>query len=176
MSEDKHEYDGITELDNPLPSWWLFTFFGTIIFAFIYFIHYSFGGGLTQSQELEIEMKSLPVAQEKSWSEEELTGPFGIGANIENGKDLFQAKCAACHGNEGQGVIGPNLTDHFWIHGIGQRKDILSLIRQGVVANGMPAWAGMMTDDEIIHVAAFVYSMKGKTPANPKAPQGTEVK
>lgn len=176
MSHERHEYDGIIEEDNPLPNWWLATFFATIIFAFLYYIHYTFGGGLTQDQELALSLKERPSTAEKSWSEEELRELFSTNANIDQGRLLFGAKCAACHGNEGQGVIGPNLTDRFWLHGKGERKEILNLIRQGVVANGMPAWADMMTDQEIIQVASFVASIKDTKPAHPKAPQGQEAK
>lgn len=176
MSSDNHNYDGIEELDNPLPNWWLFIFLGTIIFAFIYFLHYASGTGLTQTAELEIQMKNLPKPAEKIWTEEELNAPFGAPENIASGKAIFVAKCVACHGNEGQGVIGPNLTDNFWIHGKGQRKDILDVVQKGVVANGMPAWGGVISESEAVHVSAFVYSLKGTKPANPKAPQGEEVK
>lgn len=176
MSSDNHNYDGIQELDNPLPNWWLITFFGTIIFGFIYSIHYYSESGPTQIQELEAELRELPKTNEKLWSEEELNDPFNSPTAIESGKGIFASKCAACHGNEGQGVIGPNLTDHFWINGKGKRSDILHIVLKGAVTNGMPAWGGVLSDDEAISVSAFVYSIKNTNPANPKAPQGEEVK
>ncbi len=170
-----HDYDGIQEYDNPLPNWWLMTFFGTIIFAFIYYVHYTFGGGPNLREELEVAMKDLPKASEKVFSDEELKGKMDNPEIIAKGKAVFAGKCAACHGAEGQGIIGPNLTDNFWLHG-GHRADIVKTITKGVTEKGMPSWEGMISDDEIIQVAGFVYSLKGTHPANPKAPQGEEVK
>lgn len=176
MSSDNHDYDGIQELDNPLPNWWLATFFGTIIFSSIYYLHYMSGAGPTLKQEFEAQMKSLPQAVEKVLTEEELKGPFKSPDNIANGKVVFASKCSVCHGVEGQGIIGPNLTDKFWLHGLGQRKDILQTVQKGVVANGMPAWGDVLSESDAISVAAFVYSLRGTQPSNPKAPQGQEVK
>jgi cytochrome c oxidase cbb3-type subunit 3 len=170
-----HEYDGIQEYDNPLPNWWLVSFFGTIIFAFLYYLHYSFGGGPTLTQELEVAMKDLPKAEEQVWGEDELKAKMDSPDLIAKGKAVFAGKCAACHGNEGQGVIGPNLTDKFWLHG-GHRADILRTINKGVTEKGMPSWAGMLNDDEMMQVAGFVYSLRQTHPANGKAPQGEEVK
>lgn len=170
-----HDYDGIQEYDNPLPNWWLTTFFGTIIFAFIYYLHYTFGGGPTLTQELETAMKDMPKATEKVWDEGDLQSKMTPEA-VAKGKAVFAAKCAACHGPEGQGVIGPNLTDKFWIHGKGHRSDIIQTITKGVTEKGMPSWSGMISDDEIMQVAGFVYFLRNTHPANPKAPQGEEAK
>src|SRR5574343_592852 len=104
MSQDQdllikgHEYDGIKEFDNPLPGWWLVTIYATIIFAFIYVIHYEFGSGPTLAQEPKV---------------------------LAMGAEVFTGKCASCHGNELQGLIGPNLTDKYWIHGKGKISDIV---------------------------------------------------
>lgn len=175
MNSNNH-HDGIEELDNPLPNWWLFIFFGTIIFSFIYVLHYMSGSGPTLQQEFEEQMKALPQVAEKSFTEEDLKTPFSSPENISGGKAVFASKCVACHGIEGQGLIGPNLTDSYWIHGKGHRKDIIEVVQKGVVTNGMPAWAGVLSDNEVIQVAAFAYSLKGTRPQNPKAPQGNEVK
>lgn len=169
-----HDYDGIQEYDNPLPNWWLMTFFGTIIFGFIYFLHYTFGGGFTQDMELQAAMAELPKAVEMELSEEELAGKM-TADTIASGKAVYASKCAACHGPEGQGLIGPNLTDKFWLHGQGDRKSLVKVIAKGVTEKGMPAWTGMISDDEIVQVAGFVHSIKDTKPANPKEPQGVEV-
>ena len=171
-----HDYDGIQEYDNPLPNWWLVTFFATIIFSAIYYIHYTVGGGYTQYQELEASMKDLPKATEKVWSEEELKAKMDSPEFVEKGKTVFASKCSACHGPEGQGGIGPNLADRFWLHGKGHRAHILQTIAKGVTEKGMPAWTGMISDDEIILVSGFVYALRNTQPANPKAPQGEEIK
>jgi cytochrome c oxidase cbb3-type subunit 3 len=175
MSSDNHSYDGIEEHDNPLPLWWLVTFFATIIFAFLYFIHYSTGAGPNLAQELEIDMKALPAATEKIWTEAELEGPFGDKEKIMKGQAVFSAKCVACHGEHAQGIIGPNLTDNFWLHG-GHKTDIVNVIKKGVTEKGMPTWGGVISDDETIQVAAYIFSLKGSNPPNPKPPQGEEVK
>lgn len=170
-----HNYDGIEEYDNPLPLWWLLTFFGTIIFAFHYAIHYQFGGGLSLADELKLAMDSLPKISEKQWSEEDLKTETDKSENIAEGKAVFAGKCAACHGAEGQGVIGPNLADKFWIHGKGDRVGIIQVVNKGVADKGMPSWNGLLTDKEIVSVVGYVYSLKNTNPANPKPPQGVEV-
>lgn len=174
MSSDSHNYDGIEEHDNPLPIWWLVTFFATIIFAFVYFIHYMFGGGVSLQQEFTDQMKALPNIAEKLWTEDELKGPFSSPENLSSGRALFLGKCAACHGNEGQGSIGANLTDKFWIHG-GTRKDIIQLIQSGVVSKGMPTWSGVLSDSELISVASYVYSLR-QSPKIGKQAEGQEIK
>lgn len=170
-----HNYDGIQEFDNPLPNWWLVTFFGTIIFAFIYYLHYTFGGGMTLKQELEVAMSALPKAVEQAWSEADLKSKMDSPETVTKGKAVFAGKCSACHGTEGQGVIGPNLTDNFWIHGKGLRADLMQVITKGATDKGMPSWAGMISEDEIIQVAGYVYSLRNH-PVKGKEPQGVEVK
>lgn len=184
MSDDDklledHSYDGIQELDNPLPDWWLFTFLATIIFGFFYFIHYEFSGGLTINDELKRDMaqvasikKSGPNAADE---EKEITKLLGSATVIADGKTVYAGKCAACHGPELQGVIGPNLVDDYWIHGTGKVGDLALMVRQGVPAKGMPAWEGLLKDEEIRAVTVYLTSQIGSTPPNPKAPQGEKV-
>ncbi len=179
MSQDNqsgqhHEYDGIIEHDNALPNWWLTTFFGTIIFAFIYYLHYTFGGGPNLNQELAQQMKSLPVQASSLFDETDLEKKFAaLGAN-EAGAAVFVAKCASCHGQKGEGLIGPNLTDKFWIHGKGLRADIMKVIVDGVLDKGMPSWSASLKEEEMNQVAAFVYDLR-KSPLKGKEPQGSEV-
>ena len=180
-NEKFHEYDGIVEHDNPLPTWWLWTFFLCIIFAALYYIHYQFGGGLTLSQELDIAMKDLEkskaqiVASAPLETEDSLQEAFGKGGVVELGAATFQGKCAACHGQELQGLIGPNLTDRFWLHGKGTRLDIVKVVRDGVPDKGMPPWGPVLKKEELYAVAAFILSKKGSNPAGAKPPQGEEV-
>lgn len=179
-----HDYDGIKEYDNPLPNWWLTTFYGAIIFAFIYTIHYEFGGGWTQSKELAEDMSHYKALQqaaaqskssEPAESEEQLMAMMSKAENLTLGKEVYVAKCAACHGDQGQGLVGPNLADNFWIHGKGTRADILKVVRTGVADKGMPPWENMLKTEEVMAVAGYAFSLKGTSPANPKAPQGAEV-
>lgn len=174
-----HEYDGIKEYDNPLPNWWLVTFFGTIIFAFIYWVHYEIAGGPTLDQELELAMADLKSRQgsvaSKAESESDLEALMQDPSVALAGVAPYNGKCAACHGQELQGLIGPNLVDSYWIHGKGTRVDIVGMIRKGVPEKGMPPWQGMMKEEEIYAVAAYILSKKGSRPANAKAPQGEKV-
>jgi len=176
-----HEYDGIQEYDNPLPTWWLWTFFLTIIFAFLYYIHYEFGGGPTLQQELAVAMKNLETAAAQhapavTETEEILAEAAKDPKTIELGASTFTAKCAACHGPQLGGLIGPNLTDNFWLHGKGTRMDIAGIVRKGVPEKGMPPWEAMLSKDEVYGLVSYIVSKKGSNPANPKAPQGEEIK
>ena len=170
-----HVYDGIEEYDNPLPNWWMVTFIATAIFAFIYYIHYTFGGGPTLADELAAEMKALPQVATASWNDSDVEKKMAALGGGDLGKAVFAGKCASCHGPDGQGLIGPNLTDKVWIHGKGQRADLMQVISEGVLDKGMPAWGSMISEADVLNVAAYVYSLRGSKPANPKAPQGQEV-
>lgn len=179
-----HEYDGIQELDNPLPGWWLFTFFGTIIFGFLYYIHYTFTDAPDLRKELQIAMQKLEQ-QQKSPSEagnaalegeQELEMLFQDLSLKAAGKSIYISRCATCHQESGAGLVGPNLTDNHWIHGQGSRADILLVIRNGVTEKGMPGWKDMLRKNELYQVTSYVYSMKGTNVPGGKAPEGTEVK
>jgi len=182
MNDDKdlllkdHSYDGIQELDNPLPNWWMVTFLGTIIFGFLYWIHYEFAGGQTQYEELKQDMAHIEMLKKKAPavadSEEDLVQLLGSAAVLEEGKAIYLAKCAACHGPELQGSIGPNLVDEFWISGQGRMSDIIMVTRKGVLDKGMPNWDEMLKDSEIKAVAAYIAKQQGTNPPNPKPPQG----
>ena len=171
-----HDYDGIKEYDNPLPTWWLITFFATIIFGFHYWLDSEFPGRQTQLQEVQKDLATLKLKQEKSSGPNESEEAFKAFAsspeNIGNGKAVFSAKCAPCHGPEGQGTIGPNLTDDYWIHGKGTHVDIAAVIKTGVPDKGMPPWEGQLSAQELKQVTVFVASLGGTNSANPKPPQG----
>ncbi len=176
-----HDYDGIKEYDNPLPTWWLAIFQLTIIFGFLYFIHYQFGGGPTLTQELDVAMKSIEKAAAQhapaeTETENMLTTAMKDPKALELGATVFTAKCASCHGPQLGGLIGPNLTDNFWLHGKGTRLDIVKVIRKGVPEKGMPPWESLLSKEEVYGLTAYIISKKGSNPANPKAPQGEEVK
>lgn len=184
MSEDKdkltdHEYDGIQEYDNPLPNWWLMTFFATAAFAFLYALHYMTGSGPSLKQELAASMKVLEEMQasapKKEFGDEELLARFKT-VDLKAAEALFQSKCSACHGDHLQGVIGPNLTDEYWLHGKGSPKDIVTVVTDGVPDKGMPTWGGLLKEDEIVSLAAFIISKQDSHPSGAKAPQGEKVR
>ena len=174
--KEGHDYDGIYELDNPLPNWWLWTFFIAIIFSGIYYLHYEIGGGPTLTQELEVAMadieKSKSSQPQVMETEESLTAAMGGEKMLALGAEQYAAKCAACHGAELQGMIGPNLVDKHWIHGKATKMDIVKVIREGVADKGMPPWGPVMKKEEIYALTAFIINKKGTTPAGAKAPQG----
>lgn len=184
MSEDKnliegHDYDGIQECDYPLPNWWLFTFLATIMFGYLYYLHYASDSGQTIADELKVDMALVETAQKAHRpagdSEDELKKLLASAPALEEGKAVFISKCSACHGVELQGLIGPNLTDDFWIHGKGTLAGIATVIRQGVLDKGMPPWDGQLKDLEIKSVVAYVASRRGSNPKNAKAPQGEQI-
>lgn len=169
-----HEYDGIQEFDNPLPGWWLFTFFATIIFSFVYYIHYEIASGPSQVTELQQSMEALKSLKKggPAMDEDKLAALFNDSA-LESGKATFQAKCAVCHGATGEGLIGPNLTDKHFIHG-GSRLATYTVIAEGVLDKGMPPWQEQLSQDELVGVTYYVYNMKGTFAPNGKPAQGEE--
>lgn len=172
-----HEYDGIQEFNNPLPGWWLVTFFGTIIFSFIYYIHYELAGGLDQSAELKQSLTYLESLKKggSAMDEDRLAALF-TDSNLQLGQTSYVAKCAVCHGPSGEGLIGPNLTDNHFIHGTGQKIDAYNVIANGVLDKGMPPWASQMSEEELVGVTYYVHKMKGQFVSGGRPPQGNEVK
>ncbi len=175
----EHDYDGIQELDNRMPPWLAFLFQGTIAFAIIYMlIYHGFGIGDLPQAELEKDLQAAAI-QKAAFLEREgakidensvvlATEP----ADLEKGKALFTANCAACHAEDGGGTVGPNLTDNYWLHG-GALGDIFKVIKYGVPEKGMIAWEKQLKPQEIQFVASYIVSgLRGTKPANPKEPQG----
>lgn len=169
-----HEYDGIRELDNNLPPWWLWGFYATIVFAFAYILYYHVFNGNDQATEYNVSMitaqKEIDTyLKEAAMNVDEsnvtlLTDQPALGA----GKQLFEANCAVCH-KDGSGDIGPNLTDNFWLYG-NKIKDVFGTIKNGT-ANGMPEHASKLNPVQLQQVASYVLSMKYKAG---KEPQGKE--
>lgn len=174
-----HSYDGIQEYDNPLPFWWLLTFFVTIIFGALYYLHYETGSGPNLDQELQAALQVIETQKAahggSSFSPVELESSLAA-ADVSNGLAAFKAKCAACHGNQLEGGIGPNLTDEFWLHGKGGAGDIAKTINQGVPEKGMPKWEGMMSRNELFAVVKLILEKQDSHPGNAKAPQGEKVR
>ncbi|TPV92895.1 MAG: c-type cytochrome [Myxococcales bacterium FL481] len=171
-----HDYDGIKEYDNPLPRWWVWMFYATIAFALVYFPIYHWGPGDLPTQAYEKDMEAWnelhPPAQFKS--EKELRSLFADSGTLEQGKALFTVRCAPCHAPDGGGLVGPNLTDDFSIHGHSRVK-IVEVIHDGVPDKGMVPWGPQMSIDEIYQVAAYARSLRGQSAATPKPPQGDPI-
>ncbi len=173
-----HNYDGIVELDNSLPPWWVYMFYGTIAFAIGYLVYFNYFDGPTQKMEYDTEvaqalMKKNEFLKKAAASVDETSvDVLSDDASIAKGKSSFVTKCAACHGQSGEGLVGPNLTDEYWIHG-GGIKDIFKSIKYGWPEKGMISWESQIQPMEMQQISSFIYSLKGSKPANAKAPQGT---
>lgn len=174
----EHEYDGIQEFDNPMPRWWVTTFWGTIIFSAVYLLNVGpVGSGEGRIAQYEADMAAWRTAHptdQGTVDREALLAMAGDPEVLEEGQELFTRNCAACHGPDGGGVIGPNLTDDAWIHG-GTIAEIHAVVVEGVLAKGMPAWGRQLTPDQVNAAVAYVWSLQGTTPANPKAAEGAVV-
>jgi cytochrome c oxidase cbb3-type subunit 3 len=178
-----HKYDGIKEYDNPMPGWWVGLFYICIAFAVVYFVGITFfdfvdtyEDDLAQSQAEMMEIREAYAAANPSFTADEasLAALVDDPAAVEAGEQTYQAVCAACHGAEAQGVIGPNLTDEYWLHG-GSNTDIFEILKTGVPAKGMPPWEGNLSPEERAQLVAFIRSVQGTNPANAKEPQGEPV-
>ena len=173
-------YDGIQEYDNSMPGWLRAIFYLSIVFAFVYCGYYLLGSGIGSKEAFELSMKehekiiAKAEASNKSEAKDDTVSLASLvqdKAKQKAGSEVFTQKCASCHGNLGEGLIGPNLTDKYWIHG-GKVEDIKKTIEVGVLDKGMLAWKGVLTDDEIVSVTAFITSISGTNPKNAKEPQG----
>ena len=174
-----HDYDGIQEYDNDLPKWWIALFILTTIYGVYYAVQLHIGDGLDQIALLEKEMAAYEKQAEiteakqpkKELSSDELLALLNNEENMLKAKEVYIAKCAACHLAEGQGLVGPNLTDDYWLHG-GSILDIYNVIVEGVPAKGMIAWRNLLSEEEIRGLSAYIWNLHGTNPPNPKAPQG----
>jgi cytochrome c oxidase cbb3-type subunit III len=173
-----HNYDGIRELDNHLPPWWKYLFYATIVFAVFYMLDYHiWNTSPLQEEEYTIAMntakKEVEEYQSKNASsiDEKTVKMLTDATTISKGKEIFTGQCVVCHGAEGQGGVGPNLTDVYWLHG-GTISSIFKTIKYGVPEKGMIAWQASLKPNQIQDVSNYILTLKGTKPANPKAPQG----
>lgn len=176
--ETDHEYDGIRELDNNLPPWWLAGFYISIAFAVIYLMRFHVLGSAPLShEELKIELAEAEAAKEEylktaaNLVDESNVEVLTSESRILAGADIFLKNCAVCHANDGGGGVGPNLTDAYWIHG-NDIKDVFKTVKYGVPAKGMIPWQDQLSASEMQEVASYILTLEGTTPANPKEPQG----
>lgn len=212
-----HDYDGIRELDNDLPRWWVWLFYVTMVWAVLYMMYFHvFSLGYLSADEYRRELdpgyerlsssharvlgfisqyrtpffdpgrdhrlaglvkKSSTSAYQELTRESDTATYVALTdeQSLESGKETFLARCSQCHGKFGEGNIGPNLTDDYWLHGAGM-TNVVKTIKYGYPAKGMLSWRGELSPHQILQVASYVLSLHGTNPPNPKAPQGELVK
>ena len=184
MSHDEdrlldHSYDGIQEYDNPLPSWWKWVFWASILYAGIYVMYYEIGVGTSIMDDFDLERARFFSAQEAQFAGLEIseatiaelaTRPDLMGAM----RKRFEGNCATCHGADASGLSGPNLTDHAWLHG-GTRLEIYATIRDGVRGKSMQAWLDRLGPAGVLTMAAYVDSIRGTDLPGPRGAEGTIV-
>jgi len=189
LLESHQDNDGIQEYDNPLPDWFLALFYGSIMFAVLYSAYYtgqgwslSKAGGVSQSLSSSgAEYLATVAAARKEAGNNRTAEPTGAElvaflkspSAISGGEALFKTNCAACHGDKGQGVVGPNLVDEYWLYG-GGPEAVLASVAKGYPDKGMPAWKPVLGAEKTRLATAYVLSLRGRTVENPKAPQGVK--
>ncbi|MBK7098981.1 MAG: c-type cytochrome [Sphingobacteriales bacterium] len=173
-----HSYDGIRELNNVLPPWFTWTFIASIVFGFGYLwkYHWSSNPAPNQYQAYEKEVAAAKIKQDAYLkSRGDLVNETNVkmvdAAGVEAGKKLFSSNCAVCHSDKGQGGVGPNLTDDFWLHG-GNINDIFKTIKYGVVEKGMQSWKDVFSPDQIADLSSYIITLHGTNPPGAKEPQG----
>lgn len=172
-----HEYDGIRELDNALPPWWKYGFYITIGVAVLYLLRFHVwktGPDPVQEYNREMQTAAAQIEQYRKQANElvdEKTVTMADASGIVAGKQIFTTTCTPCHGQHGEGGVGPNLTDNYWLHG-GVINDVFKTIKNGVPDKGMPSWEKSFSPSQLRELASFVKSLGGTNPPNPKAPQG----
>ncbi|SEI87869.1 cytochrome c oxidase cbb3-type subunit 3 [Myroides marinus] len=173
-----HDYDGIKELDNALPPWWVWLFYICIFFAVGYMVRFQVFNDYTQLDELDKEnqIAALHIEEYKKNNADLIDAESAVFQSDEKtlseGKEIFTTNCAACHRADGGGGIGPNLTDDNWILGGGMKNIFNTITEGGRPGKGMVAWKGTLTSFEIQAVASYVMSLHGSTPAEAKAAEG----
>ncbi|MEO0900580.1 MAG: cbb3-type cytochrome c oxidase N-terminal domain-containing protein [Bacteroidota bacterium] len=173
-----HNYDGIRELDNVLPPWWVYMFYATIIFGVIYLVRFHIAGDYDQALEYEQEVAAAQIAIEeykktaKNLVDVNTVEFLAEASDLSAGEKIFTTNCVACHMADGGGGIGPNLTDEYWILGGGIKNVFNTISEGGRDGKGMVAWKQSLKPVEMAQVASYILTLGGTTPANPKAPEG----
>ncbi len=171
-----HSYDGIRELDNDLPPWWKWLFYITIVFAVVYLIRvFVFkSDDLIQEQEYANEMENVATAKtaKSAGAAEFHVQLLTDDASLAAGQEIWTKICAACHLADGGGLVGPNMTDDYWIHG-NTVEDLYNVVTNGVIEKGMLPYKNQLSDQKRLEAVSYILvKLQGTTPANPKAPQG----
>ena len=176
-----HNYDGIRELDNKLPPWWLYGFYLTIIFAAVYLVRFHIFDDYTQKEEYEQEVAEAKAAiEEYKKNNKDLIDLESVQFvtnedDLSAGEQIYTTNCVACHKADGGGGIGPNLTDKHWILGGGIKNVFKTISKGGRSGKGMVAWENQLSAEEMQQVASYVLTLQGTEPAQPKEPQGEEI-
>lgn len=174
----KHSYDGISELDNPTPPWFMYLFYSTIVFALVYWVYYHVTGtGDVMNQEYTKEI-ALADQQKEAYQKkfanainENNVVALTDAKSISEGKAIYTQYCVACHAASGGGTVGPNLTDEFWLHG-GGIKNLFHTVTEGVPEKGMISWKSQLKPIQIQQVTSYILTLQGTKPADGKEPQG----
>lgn len=171
-----HNYDGIRELDNSLPPWWKYSFYISIVWAVFYLAYYHIAGGPSSADEYnaEVQLAQIQVEEYKkknALNVDENNVQLADATGIAEGKELYATNCAPCHGAAGEGTVGPNLTDNYWIHG-GTLSEIYKSIKYGWPAKGMKSWEADFSAVQIKNLTSYIHSLQGTNPPNAKAPEG----
>jgi len=172
-----HNYDGIRELDNNLPPWWLYGFYVSIVFAFIYIGYYHFGGGPSSAEEYQTEMAEAEVEVKAYLSslsnlvDETNVTLLDAESDLAEGKSIYELNCASCHGMMGEGGVGPTFADSYWKHG-GGITNVFTTIKYGVIEKGMISWQSTLSPGEMQKVASYLLTFEGTNPPGMKAPEG----
>lgn len=179
----EHRFDGIAELDNPIPAWFRVLFYATIVFGIGYLLNYHvFNYSKSQDEEYAAELQQA-VDDKAAFLANPVNSASAVNENnivlskdaavLKSGGALFATRCPPCHGDHAQGLVGPNLTDEYWLHG-GKIKDVFKTIKYGVPEKGMISWEKSMSAQQISDIANYVLSLQGTKPAGAKASQGTK--
>ncbi len=175
-----HNYDGIEEFDNPMPGWWVWVFVACIVWAPIYVIGVHQMGFINSYEDDlandQMELAELRTAYETANPVAEVTSEaiaayIGVAEHIEAGAAIFTTNCAMCHGALAEGLIGPNLTDDYWIHG-GTHQDLFHVITEGVLEKGMTPWGAVLSVEQRMQLVSFIRSIHGSNPPGAKPAQG----
>ncbi len=173
-----HNYDGIKELDNRLPPWWVYGFYATIIFAVVYMVRFHILNDYTQAEEYETEV-AIAQAEIEEWKKtaKDLVDVNTVtllteAGDLSAGKTIFEQSCVACHKADGGGGIGPNLTDEYWILGGGIKNVFNTISEGGRDGKGMISWKSELKPSEMAQVASYLLTLQGTSPAEPKEPEG----
>jgi cytochrome c oxidase cbb3-type subunit III len=175
-----HSYDGIQELNHPLPNWWNTMFYAGIVFSTGYFIYYQVMGGPTLRDEFKVSYNQVLAAQaefkrQNSSFNQEFYNGIVADDGVKKGSVVFETNCMPCHAEKGKGDIGPNLTDKHWLIAKSTPETIYNVAFNGSEENGMPAWGEMLTKEELYQAVSYVSSLKNTFAKGGKAPQGEKI-